>query len=260
MSEATPIVRYPDGTGRSLAQVVALTPAGGVVELAPGHHAGPIVIEQPLTLRGAGDLTLISGGLQGPVVRIATEGVALLDSIRLAEGQAERGGGICVERGQLELVNVHMQRCLAGQGGALFAGDGVVMGVRVRIDEVEAERGGAIHACGRARVLLQDSQIGRVRARQGGLHGVEDEARIDFSAVTVRRAAAVSGGGGQILWVRGRRPSVSWQRVRLEGVLLGQAVAAEDGTEWSWELSDCELPSALRELKGLKDAGGNRWR
>ncbi|MGC2857753.1 nitrous oxide reductase family maturation protein NosD [Novispirillum sp. DQ9] len=72
--------------GTALAGAIAAAPAGAVLRLAPGVHAGPLVIDRPLTLIGD-DGAIIDGGGTGSVVRVEAPGVTL-------RGIALRGSGI----------------------------------------------------------------------------------------------------------------------------------------------------------------------
>ncbi len=55
---------------------VELTPAGGVLRPAPGSYSGPVVIDRPLTLDGAGAVT-IDGGGSGTVLSIKADGTVV---------------------------------------------------------------------------------------------------------------------------------------------------------------------------------------
>lgn len=60
----------------ALAAAVEQAEAGDQLRLAPGSHAGPIVIDRPLTLEGGGKAT-IDGGGQSSVIRVTAPDVTL---------------------------------------------------------------------------------------------------------------------------------------------------------------------------------------
>ena len=64
--------------GEPLQPLLDDTPAGGVLELPPGHYAGPVHITRPLTLIG-GPGVYIEGGGQGTVLHVDAPDVTLRD-------------------------------------------------------------------------------------------------------------------------------------------------------------------------------------
>ena len=55
---------------------VTLTPPGGVLRLEPGTYSGPAMIDRPITIDGAGQVT-IDGGFEGTVISVRADGVTL---------------------------------------------------------------------------------------------------------------------------------------------------------------------------------------
>lgn len=75
--------------GDDLQKVVREAAAGDLVLLAPGRHAGPVVVDKPLTLRGGGGAaaeTLLEGSGEGSVIKITAPDVRI-------EGLTIRGSG-----------------------------------------------------------------------------------------------------------------------------------------------------------------------
>jgi nitrous oxidase accessory protein len=64
------------GHAASLQQQIDDAPRGAIVLLPPGVHAGPLVIDKPLTLDGAGRAT-VDGGGRGTVITLRGSGVTL---------------------------------------------------------------------------------------------------------------------------------------------------------------------------------------
>ena len=69
------VTRVPPERGAAEAAIEAAAP-GDVIVLAPGIHAGPLVVQRTLTVRGEPG-AVVDGGGQGTVVRIAADGVVL---------------------------------------------------------------------------------------------------------------------------------------------------------------------------------------
>ncbi len=108
---AGPVARVaPQPAGPSApadAQLVARIAAakdGERVELPAGTFRGPIVLDRPLTLAGAGAQTVIAGGDLATVVDVRSEGVRL-------ESLVVEGGRVGVRSaGAVQLVNVALRR------------------------------------------------------------------------------------------------------------------------------------------------------
>ncbi|WP_255152015.1 NosD domain-containing protein [Halorarius halobius] len=63
----------------TLAAAIAAAPPNTTVRLPPGTYAGPVTVDKPLTLRGAGNDTHVVGPGNGTVVRATTGRVAVAD-------------------------------------------------------------------------------------------------------------------------------------------------------------------------------------
>ncbi len=74
----------------ALAGAVQAARAGDVLRLAPGIHAGPVVIDKPLTLDGEGAATIAGGG-RGSVISVAAPGVTVRGLT--ITGSGSRGDG-----------------------------------------------------------------------------------------------------------------------------------------------------------------------
>ena len=260
-------MRYPDDSDSALAAFLDAAPAGAVVDVAPGTYPGPLSITRPVTLRGAGELTRIDGcGVGRPIkISVGDGGRVVLESLRLERGEAEDGGGIFVEAGDVQLRNIHIHRCSArARGGALAVAGGTVAAVRLFSRDTSAPRGGALWVGHRGQLTLRDSQVGHCEANFGGALAVEDSANVGIYGMTVRRARARSGTGGQALYIRGTagagRPTLQLDRVRLEGGSLGLPVVVDPAFGAELHLRACDMPRTVRSIAGLVDGGANHWR
>jgi hypothetical protein len=261
-------LRYPDGKARTLADFVAACPPGAVVELAPGRYPGPLILDKPVLIRGAGDLTRIFGRGSGRLleVRIRDGGQASLESVLLDGGDPPSGAGIHLESGRLRLFNVHIQRCVAtggGGGGAIHVTGGELDASVLRVNDVSGDRGGAIWVEGSATVRVRDSQFTRAQARQGGALAVQGTARVSLEAVTVGKARATTPSGGQAVYISGApgvRPTVFFRRVRLEDVPLGLPLVVDPKFPGDVSLTGCDMPRVVQGVVGVVDGGENHWR
>lgn len=70
--------RVPAVPGAAAAALAAAAP-GDTLALAPGVHAGPLVVVKRLTLRGAAPGAIVEGGGRGSVITVAVGGVTIED-------------------------------------------------------------------------------------------------------------------------------------------------------------------------------------
>lgn len=68
-------ITVPAG-GDSLRTTIAQAPAGAVLQLAPGVHSGPIIIERPLVIEGE-DGAVVDGGGSGKVITVSAPNVTI---------------------------------------------------------------------------------------------------------------------------------------------------------------------------------------
>ena len=259
-------MRYPDDSAEGLDAFLQEVPEGTVVDVAPGRYEGPLVIDRPVTLRGAGELTRIIGGRGGrPIsISVGARGRVVLDSLRLELGQEEDGGGLLVSAGDVQLRNIHIHQCAArARGGALAVAGGTVVGARLHTLDTSAQHGGAVWVGHNGQLTLTDSQLAQCEATYGGALAVEDSARVDVDGLTVRRARARSGAGGQTLYVRGgseARPVVRLDRVRFDLGVMGAPVVVDPEHPAEVRLRACDVSGTVRNVAGFVDDGANHWR
>ncbi len=81
-----------------LQALIDATPAGGVLDVPPGRHAGPIVIDRPLTLDGHGRATIHGGG-KGTVLTMRASGSTVRGLTLAGSGETHDGldSGIQIE-------------------------------------------------------------------------------------------------------------------------------------------------------------------
>ena len=107
------------------------------VHLAAGVYTGPIDVDRPLTLSGAGEMsTTISGGMQDRV--IFAQDSLTLNALTIADGMAKGQGGGIYASNSLTLTDVSLLRNVTSQDGIQGTGGGA--GVYV-VGELRAVRG-----------------------------------------------------------------------------------------------------------------------
>lgn len=257
-------IRFPGTAGSSLRDFLAECPPGAVVDVAPGRYDEPLVIDRPLTLRGAGELTRLGSRGRGSVIHVrAGEGQVKLESLALDGGDAEEGGALHIESGWVVLNNLHLRRSRAGSGGGLHVCGGSVQASLLRLTQLEAERGGAIRVARRGSLELRDALISNTVAGRGGAIAVDDAGRLVLQAVTLQKSRASESGGGQALFVGGSgtgAPVVSLHRVRFADAPIGRPVVQDRGHLGLIQVSSCDLPKVIAEEPGVVDLGSNHWR
>lgn len=260
-------IRFPDERFTSLAALIDAAPAGAVIEIAPGKFTGPLMISRPITLRGAGDLSRISGEGRTAVINVNVpfEGRVVLESLLLDEGEGEDGGGIVIEAGRVRAYNVQIRRCRSekGAGGAIAVVGGELDASLLRAHDVSADRGGAIVVSGRAFMRLSESEIRRSEARVGGAISIEEGARVSIEALTIGKARARTSSGGQAIYVKGTksaRPVLALRRVRLEDAPMGMPLVVDATYPGEVTIAASDMPRVVMSALGVIDGGGNRWR
>ena len=151
----------------ALADAVRMAGAGDILRLAPGTHAGPVVIERPLVLDGGGVAT-IDGNGDGSVITVQGPGVTITGLTIIGSGSGGDGldAGVTLTkdardavvrgnriRGNLVGVDVH------GARNALVR-ENVIEGRR---DHRMNDRGNAVYVWNApgARVIRNDIRWGR---------------------------------------------------------------------------------------------------
>lgn len=265
-SGARHAIRYPDGSGRLLAELLYGAPDGAVVTIAPGRYTEQVEITRPVTLRGAGDLTRFIGRSARPIIRVDADntGEVRLESLALEDGDGEHGGALSIARGHVRLHNLHIRfsRAVAG-GGAIGIAGGDVYAERIRIQHAEAGRGGGVRVHGRGVLRLADAQISHVQAGVGGALCVEDAARVVLERATIARSAATETAGGQAIYVGGSElgaPVLYLHRVRLKDAPLGVPVFNDPARAGDIRVLGCDMPRLVLGAPNLTDDGENVWR
>ncbi|MEM7676274.1 MAG: hypothetical protein AAF449_09750 [Myxococcota bacterium] len=256
-------MRFPDENGAGLSAFLEALAPGAVVDISPGQYHGPLTITRPVTLRGAGELTRISGGTGRPI-RIETEGRVVLDSLRLEQGHDDDGGGLLVAHGDVHVRNLHIHHCrAAARGGAVAVRGGRLTASGLYTADTTADKGGALWIGGRGHLVLHEGQISRCEAIFGGAMAVEDAAVVEVDRLTVARARARSRTGGQALYAAGDRhvrPKLDLHRVKIENGSLGLTVVVDPAFPAEVRLRACDMPRTVMRVAGLVDAGANHWR
>lgn len=260
-----PAIRFPDPSGRDLKAVLQDAAPGSVIELAPGRYRGPLVLDRPLTLKGAGDLTRIVVDA-GPAVTIRPQGqdLVFLESLAIEAAEADDGAGLHVECGRVRLYNVHVRGGASKErAGGLWMQDGELEGSLVRFEQCAARLGGAIHAGGSSRLVLRDAQIRDCEADVGGGLWVGQQARVELLGATFTKVRARQPAGGQAAWVgesSGLGATLKMERVRFEDAPFGQPLVVQAEHPGRVVLFECDLPSEVLRNPGIVDGGNNRWR
>lgn len=159
-------ITVPAG-GEALRKAVAAAPAGTVLRLAAGIHAGPVTIERPLVLDGE-DGAIVQGSGEGKVITVMAPDVAIrrvtvrgsgtslfgMDSGIFLDKTAERA---VVEHNRLEanLIGVYVWGATDSR-----VRDNVITG---RDDLRLAERGNGVQLWNAPGTIVENNDISRVR-------------------------------------------------------------------------------------------------
>lgn len=151
----------------ALADAVRLAGAGDILRLAPGIHAGPVVIDRPLVLDGGGAAT-IDGNGKGSVITVRGPGVTITGLTIIGSGSGGGGldAGVTLTRDARDAV-VRANRILGNLVGVDIHGarnalvkENVIEGRR---DHRMNDRGNGVYVWNApgARVIRNDIRWGR---------------------------------------------------------------------------------------------------
>lgn len=195
---------------------------GSVIQLGPGRTTGPLVIERPVILRGAGaEHTILDGAGRGPTIAVDAPGEVRIEGLAITGGRGALGGGISIDNG----ARVFLVGCLlegnaapAGRGGAIAVDLGALYVAECTIARNHALLGGAIAIGGEAQAEIAATIIADNEAARGGGLAVLEGAALEV--LTCRLLANHGTVEGHHLYVAGtanRRPMVLLSNAVLAG-------------------------------------------
>ncbi len=200
---------------------------GDVVHLAPGRIRGRLVIDKPITLRGAGaERTIVDGKGKGATISVdASSGDVRIEEMSITGGRSAHGGGISIDNG----ASVYVVGCLieknsarSGRGGAIAIDRGALYIAECTLVQNQALLGGAIFLGGRAQCEIAATIIAENVALRGGGIAVVDGAEIEvFTSRLLENRAEIE---GQHLYTYGS--AYSTPSILLSNTVLDQANAA----------------------------------
>lgn len=198
-----------------LAAAIRDAKPGDTLKVPAGRYTGNFEINKPLTLLAFGQVVL-DGVHRGSVLRVTADGVVRLSGLTFAGGDAaEAGGGLCVERGTVELSDCIFRFNKAPQhgGGGLYVVDAKVTAERCRFEGNTGRQGGGVLADGASEVVLRDCAIIQNAAIEGGGVRAKEGANVELSFCTVADNKVVGdGAAGSALHCSGtttRTPTVT---------------------------------------------------
>jgi hypothetical protein len=157
--------------------------AGSIIQLGPGRIRGRLVIDKPLTLRGAGaDRTTVDGTGKGSTICVDAQGEVRIEEMTVTGGRSNHGAGISIDNGaRVHLVGLTIIRNTAksGCGGAIACDRGEVFVNECTIVQNKAFQGGAIFLGGAARLELSASIVAENSAVRGGAIALLDGSELD---------------------------------------------------------------------------------
>lgn len=198
-----------------LAAAIRDAKPGETLQVPPGRYTGNFEITRPLTLLAFGQV-ILDGVHRGSALRVSADGLVRLSGLTLAGGEApEAGGGLCVERGTVEISDCifRFNKAPLHGGGALYVIDAKVTAERCRFEGNTGRQGGAILADGAAELALRDCAIIQNAAIEGGGVRAKEGAKVELSFCTIADNKVVGdGAAGSALHCSGtttRKPTVT---------------------------------------------------
>lgn len=172
---------------------------GAIIHLPAGTMRGCLVIDKPITLRGAGaENTVLDGWGKGPVLSIdAIGGDVRIEELAISGGRGSMGGGVSVDNGaRVHLVGCMLQKNAArtGRGGAVAVDRGFVRLHECTVVDNRAQLGGAIFVGGDGKVEISATILADNVAVRGGALAAVDDAELEvWTSRLERNYAEVEG-------------------------------------------------------------------
>jgi hypothetical protein len=148
----------------SVQAAIAAASAGETIRVCPGIYTGSLLIDQSLTLIGAGDgngagNTILHGTGTGAVVTTTSQTQVTLRSLRITGGNAASsfGGGIASFSSPLELIACTVTGNAALSGGGIFNTRTLILTNSVITGNVASAFGGGIHNGGSSDTVTLDA-------------------------------------------------------------------------------------------------------
>lgn len=179
------------GTHTTIAAAIAAVRSGGTVGVCAATFAERIVVDKPLTLKGAGAaVSLIEGSQDGPVLTIEGDVAVTVTDIGFVHGQ-----GIHSRAGRLTLRRCTITGQSSTERGAVQSG-GTLLVENCRLaDNVSLTSGGGIAVDG-GQATIRDSVIeGNTSGDYGGGIVARGGTGLTLERVTVSGNEAANGGG-----------------------------------------------------------------
>jgi hypothetical protein len=172
---------------------------GATIALCPGTYDGTIVIDQNISLLGAGSgegsgTTILQWTFGGPVVSI-NSGCVALEHLRFTGGITFQDyPGAIDNAGALTLRDCRVSRN-SGRNGGGINNSGTLTLIRTEISMNVGERGGGIYNTGM--LSLIHSEINRNGGTfVGGIYNVEGKVMIDAASRVIENRSDTPGAGG----------------------------------------------------------------
>lgn len=150
--------------GSPVQPVIRGLPAGSTVVLGPGVHAGPVILDRSLTLRGEG--ATLEGGGEGTVLTVVADDVVVRDLHVSGSGESATRGdaGVRLHGRRLHVEGLVVERALTGFD-LRGVEDTVLRGNRVygRTDLPMGLRGDGIRLWESYRITLESNTLDQVR-------------------------------------------------------------------------------------------------
>jgi hypothetical protein len=199
---------------------------GAIIHVSAGRIRGRLVIDKPITLRGAGaERTVFDAKGKGAVIAIdAPGGDVRIEEMSITGGRSSHGGAISIDNGaQVYVVGCLLEKNSArsGRGGAISVDKGGVFIAECTLVQNQAQLGGALFIGGDARAEVAATIIAENVAIKGGGIAVLDGAEIEvFTSRLLQNRAEVEGHHIYTYGASARRPAIL-----LSNTVLGQADA-----------------------------------
>jgi hypothetical protein len=170
-----------------LAEAIAETPAGGVINVPAGTYATSLLIDKPVSLLAHG-VVVLDGQRRGSVLRVRTTGVVKMLGFSIVGGRTNTlGGGVLLEGGGLELTQctLRFNEAPVYGGGALALKAGTARVKSCRFEGNTGRQGGGILVDHEATLVMRHSLVAQNAGFDGGGLRVKESAKAELLGCTL---------------------------------------------------------------------------
>ena len=230
---------------------------GAVVTVPAGTYAVNLLIDKPLSLVGLGEVVL-DGQRSGSVLRVNTDGVVKLGGLLIVGGRTNSvGGGVSLERGELDLVQctLRFNEAPVHGGGGLGIRAGHARVTACRFEANTGRQGAGVLVDAEGKLTMRDCLLAQNAGFDGGGIRVKESGSATLLGCTLADNRVLGeGAAGSAIFTGGsstRAPVVTLRHCVLSERAPGPSFLENlPAAKATLHLDNCLLPGWCQALGG----------